>query len=227
MELVNSTPVPCRILTGALLAAENRIGTITAKATFRVVGHRTEIETQDPFPIFEEDHETDLGLLPNDLVPRRDPAFEVLVLGAAYGAGGAPTSESRVEVSVGSERRALDVLGTRVWESSGASATMSAPVAFTRMPLTSANAFGGRTLVEVDREAFLEVSDLDNPDGKGFDPAPYAVGLAHTLKCPEGYPRYDERRQLPNIERPDARIKTPDDKPLPTFWSASPRSEPP
>jgi hypothetical protein len=222
MELVNTTALPGRILTGSLFVPENRIGTVTAKATFRIADGRAELDTQDPVPLFDDDSETDLGILPNDLFPRRDAAFEVLVLGAAYGTAGASVRESRVEVSVGSARRALDILGSRVWESNGSATQISQPAAFTRMPITSANAFGGRTLVEVDREAFLEVSDLDNPDGKGFDPAPHAEGLAEALKCPPGYPRFDVRRELPNVERPDARITKPDDKPLPTFWSAIP-----
>jgi hypothetical protein len=222
MELINATAVPARILTGALLAPENRIGTITAKATFRISNGRADLDTQDPYPLFDDDHETEFGLLPNDLLPRRDQVFEVLVLGAAYAPGGASVAQSRVDVAVGSERRALAVFGTRVWEPGGSPTEMSAPLQFTRMPLTASNAYGGRTLLEVDREAYLEVSELDNPDGKGFDPEPFAQGLAQVMGCPDGYPRYDRRRELPNVERDGERIATRDDKPMPAFWSAIP-----
>jgi hypothetical protein len=221
MRLVNATAVPARLMTGSLLGAIHRVGMLVAKATFRTGPRSVELDTQDPWPILDDDRATDLGLVPRDDLPRRDDAFEVVVLGAAYAPGGGPVGRTTGAVAVGDERRELSVFGDRVWENSGGP-RIGAPVPFTRMPLTHERAFGGTAEVEIDREAFVQAMDARNRHGRGFDPVPAARSLAEQLKAPEGYPRYDETRPLPNIEDPAALIQRPDDAPEPVFWGAVP-----
>ncbi|WP_437682408.1 DUF2169 domain-containing protein [Sorangium sp. So ce131] len=222
MELVNVTPVPARLFVARLLGGAHRAGMIVAKATFRVTPQGPALDTQDPVPILAEDHETELGLLPRDDLPRRDEAFEVALLGAAYAPRGRPVQQMTVGLSVGGERRELAISGDRRWEGREGERRIGPAAPFTRMPLTYERAFGGRADVEIDREAFVEVSDLRNPRGRGFDPGPPARGLAEMLRAPEGYPRYDEERLLPNVEDPAAPIRAWDDAPDPASWAPLP-----
>lgn len=172
--------------------------------------------------ILDEERETDLGLLPRDDLPRRDDVFEVALLGTAYAPRGRPVERMTVALSVGEERRELAVSGDRRWETDGGEQRIGPATPFVRMPLTYDRAFGGRVEVEVDRESFVEVSDLRNRRGRGFDPGPPAKGLAEMLRCPAGYPRYDEIRLLPNVEDPAAPIRAWEDAPDPASWTPVP-----
>ncbi|WP_437482573.1 DUF2169 domain-containing protein [Sorangium sp. So ce1014] len=221
MRLINATAVPAKLVTARLFGATHRIGMVMAKATFRIGPRGTELDTQDPWPLLDEDRVTELGIVPRDDLPRRDDAFEVLVLGAAHAPDGEPVEQMKVSLAVGGERRELLVSGDRAWEG-GVGPRIGAPAPFTRMPLTHERAFGGTVEVEVDREAFVEAMDARNRGGRGFDPAPAVRSLAEMLKPPEGYPRHDALRRLPNIEDPEARIRLPEDAPDPVYWGAVP-----
>lgn len=220
MELVNRTAVPAEatVTTGSDPEGP-RVGLLTAKATFRLGEDGPDLDTQDPFPLFEEDEETDLGLLPSDALPRRDPAFEVILLGAAYPPGGEAARSAAVRLTVGSRSRSLAVFGDRWWDA-GASATEPEP--FDRMPLTWDRAFGGSVDAWFDEDTVVEVDDPVNPLGKGFDPWPPARRMAGALDSPESYPRIAHRRPLPNLESPDARIGSPEDDPEPACWATVP-----
>ncbi|WP_437876007.1 DUF2169 family type VI secretion system accessory protein [Sorangium sp. So ce513] len=221
MRLVNTTPVPAKLMTAQLFGATHRIGMVVAKATFHIGPRGTELDTQDPWPLLDEDRATELGIAPRDDLPRRDDAFEVVLLGAAHAPHGRPVERMTVSLAVGGERRELLISGDRVWEG-GDRPRIGAPVPFTRMPLTHERAFGGTVEVEIDREAFVAATDARNPGGRGFDPAPAVASLVEMLKPPPGYPRYDAVRRLPNIEDPVARISLPEDAPDPVYWGAVP-----
>src|SRR5262245_58602397 len=118
MYLVNSTPVPAKLMVSSLDGGSERFGILVAKATFGMADQREELINQDPCPIFEGDQPTNLGLLPSDVVPRRDRVFEVILLGAAHAKDGKPQLSRVVEVSVGSVTRRLVVFGDRRWISS-------------------------------------------------------------------------------------------------------------
>lgn len=221
MDLINRTPVVAEVLVGDV-AQPFRVGVVTAKATFRIGAGGPEIDVDRPLPILHADQETDLGLLPRDVVPRMDDAFEVMLLGAAYAPGGRPIKERTVALTVGSERRELAVIGDRVWESGPQGWRISRPTPFTRMPISYDRAFGGTCEVLVDRDAPVDVADPVNPRGRGFDPAPTVKAFAEQLRPPRGYPRYDTTRRLPNIEDPRARIQRWSDAPRPAGWGAVP-----
>lgn len=74
------------------IGASHRIGLITAKATYRfdLEGNVTP-ETQAPVQLFAKDEPVAGGLLPADLEPRRNPVFEVILLGRAYAPGRSPS----------------------------------------------------------------------------------------------------------------------------------------
>ena len=222
MELINATPLPARVFVSKLFRDSDRIGLLLAKATYRLTAGGVELETQAPYPLFGEDQETELGLLPRDDFPRRDDAFEVVLLGAAHAAAGHAVERRTVALSVGDERRELTVFGDRRWEGDGDTHRIGPAEPFVRMPLTYERAFGGTVEVEIDEEAFVPVSDPRNPRGRGFNPEPVARSLCEALKAPAGYPRHAPTRSLPNVEDPTALICTWEDSPDPAGWGALP-----
>ncbi|HMB93495.1 MAG TPA: DUF2169 domain-containing protein [Rhodothermales bacterium] len=222
MDLVNSTPIPAELLTSSLPGIDVRPAALLAKATFRVEHQAPVLERQNPRPLVFMDEETDLGLIPRDDLVRPSTTFEVILLGAAYTPDGRPAPATMVSLSVGAVQRQLLVVGDRHWGQGFGQARPTDPVPFERMPMTWAQAFGGATTVEIDKEASVEVMDARNRLGRGFDPRPQAEGIARALESPNGYPVFDETRLLPNLENPQARIMEPDDNPDPLCWATMP-----
>lgn len=220
MELVNTTPVPAR-LSVAQLANGMRGGIITAKATFVIEGSTAELDTQDAIGLSLKAEPTELGLLPADEpYLARDDRFEVVVLGKAHAR--TPVDEMRVALTVGATRRELVVTGDRTWVASTEGLTMSPPAPFTVMPLTWERAFGGHCKVELDAGAFVDIQDPINPRGRGFDLDVEVQRHAAALQPRPGFPKYAYERRLPNIERPDERIRSPEDRPRPACWATRP-----
>jgi hypothetical protein len=229
MYLVNKTPLAARLNLSRLANTASRIGIVTAKATFAILTPeregepaQTRLDTTNPYPLFSQDEETDLGLLPRDDLPRVDPPFEVIVLGAAYALQGKPVEQLMVAVLVGGQRRELMVFGDRVWEDHDGQRRISRPQSFIRMPLTWANAFGGSCDIFVDKDSPVTVADSVNRLGKGFDPSPAVPGLVETLNPPEGFPVFDPVRRLPNVEDPAHLITRWEDAPKPACWATVP-----
>ena len=228
MKLENTTPLAVALNVSSLPGTDLRLGCVTAKATYCFDGQGAiMLDLDDPFPIFEDDVETELGLLPHDQFPRQDPAFEVILLGAAHAPGGKPTERMTVSLSVGDVRRELVVTGDRNWIGEGNDAVISRPEPFTRMPLTWDRAYGGTAEVLIDVESPVEVAHPLNPEGRGFDPEPMVDQLANYFTPPEGFPCTEYRRQLPNVEAPDHLISSWSDQPeMPAGWATMPQSSP-
>jgi len=90
MRLVNQTAVPATVTTSDFEGSTQRIGLLTAKATFRFDDQgRVELETQEPFPLLAQDEKTPLGDLPADLQPRVDSSLESLCWGMLMPRAGA------------------------------------------------------------------------------------------------------------------------------------------
>ena len=141
------------------------------------------------------------------------PTSDVLVCGDAVAPKGKRVTALDVLLRVGHINKQLRVTGDRVWERGLlGGVTMSAPKPFERMPITYERAYGGwdRSSSAVQHHRL----DDRNPVGTGF-----AVRVEN---CP-GLP-------LPNIEQPDALIRTWTDRPSPAGLNAidcawSPRRE--
>ena len=117
---------------------------------------------------------------------------ELLVQGSCFGANGAAVSANRVFVSFGSISKELMVFGDRHWiKGLGIGLGVSAPKTFTEMPVSYANAFGGK-------------DHAPNPVGKGID----EIDVEGELLIP-----------LPNIENAVELIGSPNDKPRPAGFS--------
>lgn len=223
MELINTTALPAELNVVKPEGAPERVAIVTAKATFRY--DRTGQVTQDneePFPLFPNDQETPLGLLPRDDLPKMDETFEVILLGEALAPNARPVTAMKVALSVGTQRRELVVAGDRMWQRR--KDPMPRPASFVRMPLTRDRAFGGSTEVLIDVESPVDVAYPHNPDGRGFDPGPSAEQLGKHLRCPSGFPKYEATRSLPNIEDPAELIQRWEDTPKPAGWSTIPMS---
>ena len=228
MILENSTWLPAELSVAALLGAPRRVGLVVAKATYRVAGDGTTIqEEENPFPIFPGEEETELGLLPADLLPRADSAFEVVLLGKAYVPGGRPLPALTVALTVGDVRREMAIFGDRYWTPgpwNSSEPVISKPEPFVEMPLVWGRAFGGTKEVLIDVDSPIEIMHAANPAGKGFDPHPQVVALRQALGAPDGFPTYDHTRSLPNLEDPSHLIRAWDDDPAPHCWATVPIS---
>ena len=220
MELVNTTFLTAALGVGEMPGSDRRMGVLAAKATFRI-GNEGQCapDTDDPYPMFQNDEETPLGLLPRDDLPKGENT-DVIVLGCAYPPHGRPATRATVSVQVGTVKRSLAVIGNRFWQNG----KMSDPEPFEKMPITYANAFGGKAEVEIDQGSFITLADPRNQEGKGFNAAAMIPAIASQFKTPDGYPRFSEIRPLPNIEDPDHLISSPEDAPVPAYWATVPMS---
>jgi hypothetical protein len=228
MKLFNQTPVVARLDTSDI-GGSHRIGLVTAKATFRfdLDGNVTP-ETQAPVPLFAKDETVAGGLLPADLEPRRNPVFEVILLGHAYAPQQKPVKALTAALSVGSTRRELRVSGDRSWVKDEAGAiTMTPPQPFIEMPLGYERAFGGRAVARIDEHSEMPLYHTLNPHGRGFDAGLMALQLGHLLRAPSGFPvLVDPVRALPNVESPSALVLRPEDVPEPASWATLPLDVP-
>lgn len=189
-----------------------------AKATFRFDSSgRVSLDEQEPLPLLDQDQQTPLGVLPADIIARRGPRFEVMLLGHAYGAGRRSVPKVSVALSVGHERREMLVFGDRYWQDRE---TISAPTPFERMPLVYERCFGGSKLARLDAVTELDVFEPINRRGRGFDTEMQLQGLSELLGAPPGFPVLVEpKRCLPNLENPAALIARWTDAPDPVGWA--------
>lgn len=222
MELANPHPLPATLAVSEMPGFGRRVATAVAKATFNIAGGKAELETQAPLELLPKDTPTPLGDLPRDDLPRCDPVFEVVLFGQARAPGGAPCTRMSVSLAVGSTRRELLVTGDRRWEKQRLRQRPTDPEPFAVMPLTWERAFGGTCAVEIDRESFVDLSDVRNAVGRGWDPSPDAAALGKQMKSPKGYPKFDPTRLLPNVERPDSPVSVWEDSPEPACWAPVP-----
>jgi hypothetical protein len=117
------------------------------------------------------------------------PCAEYLVAGSCHAPAGAVQQASQVCVRVGGLAKTLDVFGDRYWKKGFAGGcSISEPRAFSEMPLTWQNGFGGPGFAA-------------NPLGKGFAELTDKSGVSVRL--------------LPNVEWPDRLIASPGDRPPP------------
>ncbi len=125
------------------------------------------------------------------------PACDLFILGDIISPEEKPCRQMDAFVSVADHQRIIRASGERYWHRQGLSHVASAPEAFTRIPLTPENAFGGRDTAaeQVDAERYPF-----NPAGKGFV----------SKGSPEGI-------TLPNLEDPQHLISAPEDKPKPHY----------
>lgn len=201
MELENETRYPAALFRGCI--DESRIAaSLVVRRTFDLVaGHLVPAATQ-VWPVSGGPFEGPNGItMPGDELFYRG-GVDVFVIGSAIPPGKKPVAKLDVSVKVGSQfQYKLAVFGERTWLRKGKELVPSDPATFTDIPLTLANAFGGKDVWDE-----LPIPFPDNPDGKGYaNDAESAVG-----------------KPLPNLEDPSALVRKWDDRPEPVGVGVSP-----
>lgn len=100
-----------------------------------------------------------------DFAPRKR-ACDVLLSGSAHASGGRQVTRMRVGLRVGPMEKSFDVVGDRVWQAGLTGIAASAPLPFTKMPISYDVAFGGadrNSEDESEHDAYLP-----NPAGRGW-----------------------------------------------------------
>lgn len=128
-------------------------------------------------------------LFPSDFADFKLNA-EVLLKGHCHAAGGVPLTECLVRFAVGAWSKTLRVVGRRAWSDRLPGAVASAPLPFTKMPLTWANAFGGPGVPENPAGKGLgdELPNIEYPDrpirSRGDRPVPAGFGPVSATWAP-------------------------------------------
>lgn len=171
------------------------------KATFPIASHGL-AQDKPPFvwPVSRQDLETDYGKFPFD---HHFPLarMDMMVCGDACASNGRAVREMGVLLHVGDFEYVQQIFGDRQWRKQFTGYRITDPQPFERLPLTLANAFGGKLSLP-----YGEFPCLENPDGKGF--------------LLEGNPA--DGVALPNIERPQERLRKPYDQVRPTCMAPYP-----
>jgi hypothetical protein len=94
------------------------------------------------------------------------PFCDVLLNGSAYAPNGGMVERIAVGLQVGAWRKSFAVWGNRVWRGAVVGYSPGAPVAFSRLPISYDNAFGGTD--ERMRDPARHRSYLPNPVGRGW-----------------------------------------------------------
>lgn len=124
------------------------------------------------------------------------PGTDIYLQGHAQAPRGEPVTELDVALRVGATERRARVFGDRVWRRGLWGLRISAPAPFVRMPLCYERSLGGWLPRALGRDASAVER---NPVGRGLYPS---------VSEAEGQP-------LPNLEDPQALIRSPEDHPLP------------
>ncbi|MBL1275595.1 MAG: DUF2169 domain-containing protein [Ectothiorhodospiraceae bacterium] len=147
-------------------------------------------------PVLEQDLWTSIGnmLGKNEMfdmgMPK--PNAEALVHGSFFAPNGTPVEAGVVSFTMASIEKELAVFGHRHWvKTFGATTGVSSPMAMTEMPVSYANAFGGK-------------EHASNPIGKGID----------SITGDDG-----EFTPLPNIEFKNKLVGSTSDRPYPAAFS--------
>lgn len=179
--------------------ASNLKLTVAVKGTFRLVDHGACAPDKDQLP-FSADvtFMDDLGRGPawvSDFAPFK-PHSDFFIHGAYHAPGGVPVKEGLGGFSFGPFRKDLLFLGPRqaVLQPGGAR-LVSAPEPVTTVPLRWELSFGG-------------LDDPRNPLGRGLDLEPGPDGI--------------NRIAMPQIEWPDRRVRSPNDRPPPANFAPLP-----
>ena len=193
MELLNQTLAAARLFTG-FTDRTSGVAALVARRTYRLGDDGALLPSDEPWPIFSEPLQTDVGVFPTDMTPAH-AGCDLVIAGAARSAE--PVTSLAVSASVGAFSTRLVLFGPRVWEEQSGELVPSEPEPFTEMPLGWTAAYGG-------------VCDYEGM------PAPYPLNA-------EGKGFYLNREQakgrpLPNLEWPHAPIRAWNDRPFPACW---------
>ena len=199
MELENRTPYPAALFRGCI--DEERIGaSLVVRRTFDLVAGYLVRASEEVWPVSGGPWDSPAGPMAGDDLFYRG-GVDLFAFGSARSAKPVPRVD--VTVEAGKEfKYSVAVFGERVWTKvADGSVVPGAPKPFTEMPLTMANAYGGK-----DEWDELPVPYPPNGAGKG-----YAIDAASALG-----------KACANIENPKAPLKKFGEHPEPVGVAAPP-----
>jgi len=200
MDFENRTPHHAALFRG-IIRGDRMFGSLSCKITYDLAGTELLEAAEQPWTVSPGPWDSPKGPFAGDELFYRG-GVDLFVFGSACASGGRPASRIDVTVEAGPTfKYTLAVFGDRVWEKKNGSLQPSAPKPFTMIPLTLANAYGGK-----DEYDELPIPYQPNPDGKGY---------AMFEESVEGKP-------LPNIEHPAHLIQKWTDNPEPYGMAAPP-----
>lgn len=208
MLLVNNTPLPSALVANA--DDEDRVvSLLVAAATLRIVGGHLVLDEEQlplllvaPPPMVGDAYHTKSGA-------------SVCAGGYAYAPSG-KAQQSAVRLTVGEIVQSLLVFGKRVWRAGVSDVTPTSPLPFDRVPMTWELAYGGSIWR---KGALIKIEGGEEAIVPGHEEA---CGLNF-----EGIGFYPERadavdQPLPQIEDPEALIKSYRDRPDPVCLAPYP-----
>ena len=208
MLLVNNTPLPSAIVPNAD-DEERIVGLFVAAATFGIAGGRLALEEEQlplvlvaPPTAVSDAHHTKFGA-------------SVGVVGYAYAPSGTAT-QSAVRLTVGEVEQTIRVFGTRVWRAGVADLTATSPLPFDRVPMTWELAYGGSIWR---KGSLIKLASGEEAIVPGHDEA-CALNLDGIGFYPERGDAVDQ--PLPQLEDPEALIKSYRDRPDPVCFAPYP-----
>ncbi len=193
MELENHTPFPAGLFR-TILDETRFAASILARVTYDISGDGLVPSAEQPWIVSFPPWENEYGPMDGDECFFKG-GVDLLLFGHACAPRGRKVARMDVSIEVGGDfRRSVTVTGDRVWRKVHRKLVPGEPEPFERIPLTLANAFGGKQSWDG-----LETMYVDNPGGKG-----YYIDEENAVDHP-----------LPNIEEPDQLISKWDDRPIP------------
>jgi hypothetical protein len=200
MNLTNATKFPAAYTMG-LEPSGRELLVVVMKATFTIPTDGTDpVPAKEQAPLVEADvfaGEPGLSapLHECEFAPKK-PKCDVILNGTAYAPDGKPAAVVPVMLQVGSMSKSFNVVGNRAWVKDVFSWKATHPVPFVKMPISYANAFGGR-----------DVSDPDEKKHRWYGPNHAGIGFHTNLYAP-----LVEGRLLPNTEEIGKPVEKPDGK---------------
>jgi hypothetical protein len=193
MQFTNSTSASAAFV-NTTFGEHHMLAGVIARPAFRVDRDELVSTPEFPWPVGCVPAQTPYGQFPADM-PFLTGGIDVFVIGSVWQPEGRAGSELTAEIRIG-ERflRRITAIGDRRWVRVDGSLVPGAPEPFVSMPLSFDRAFGGAAETENGPFAWPQ-----NPRGKGFYPTP---------ELAEGSP-------LPNLEDPEHRIVSIEDRPEP------------
>ncbi len=198
MELLNATKMQAGYTMG--LAPDGRESlVVVVKGTFRFPENSSlePVLADEQVPLvmadtFAGEPGFSAPIYESEFAPRK-PKCDILLIGSGYAPGGRPAKRVTVSLQVGSWSKSFTVVGNRTWQKGWGGVNTTKPEAFTVMPISYGNAFGGTDTTHENPEKHKFV--LTNPVGRGFH---------HQLRT-----KLIDGKPLPNTEEEGRTVKKP------------------
>ncbi len=194
MQFKNLTNLPGEILVASTSDRE-QLAMVASKITYRLNGEGglDPVDITQMWPVYIEPAIFNgVNFLPE--LEYRKKGVDLLVFGEAVAPRREQIRRMTVRIECGPVDYRIEVFGDRSWKKSLGRFKMTESQPFQRMPLTNDRAFGGKVLL-----AGEEAQHGSNPEGRGY---------CSSKKEVDGKP-------LPNLEHPDALIRSWKDTPVP------------